>query len=177
MRQAALPGRGPTPWPPSPPRPRPSQRPGAGSGGRARKVCPLPRTEVCRAAASATPPWPARAPGTARRPAPIRELPRTQVQAEPRGLQSPVHHVQPDGDLGQLDGRLVEVDAVAVMQGDVRLDPLQGQSTLLRFEPITCLFLAQPQIQGGELVDGLVEERARAKRRLADPPAGAPRQR
>jgi len=30
-------------------------------------------------------------------------------------------------DLGELDGGLVEVDAVAVVQGDVGLDPLQGE--------------------------------------------------
>ena len=43
-----------------------------------------------------------------------------QVQAEPGGLQAAVHDVEPDRDLGQLDGGLVEVDAVAVVQGDVR---------------------------------------------------------
>ena len=94
-----------------------------------------------------------------------------QVQAEPRGLQAPVHHVEPDRDLGQLDGGLVEVDAVAVVQRDVRLDPLQGEGALLGFEPVAGLFLAQPQVQRGELVDGLVEERAGAQGGLADPPA------
>ena len=35
-----------------------------------------------------------------------------------------MHDVEPDRDLGQLDCSLVEVDAVAVVQGDVGLDPL-----------------------------------------------------
>ena len=94
-----------------------------------------------------------------------------QVQAEPGGLEAAVHDVEPDRDLGELDGGLVQVDAVAVVQGDVGLDLLQGEGALVRFEAIVGLFLAQPQVQGGELVDGLVEERAGAERGLADPPA------
>ena len=98
-----------------------------------------------------------------------------QVQAEPGGLQAAVHDVEPDRDLGQLDGGLVEVDAVAVVQGDVGLDLLQVEGALVRFEAVAGLFLAQPQVLGGELVDGLVEERAGARARARRPASGAPR--
>ena len=82
-----------------------------------------------------------------------------------------MHDVEPDGDLGEFDGGLVQVDAVAVVQGDVRLNLLQGEGALVRFEAVAGLFLAQAQVQGGELVDGLVEERAGAEGGLAYPPA------
>ena len=49
-----------------------------------------------------------------------------QVQAEPGGLQATVHDAEPDRDFGELDGGLVEVHAVAVVPGDVGLDPLPG---------------------------------------------------
>ena len=83
-----------------------------------------------------------------------------QVQAEPRSLQALVHDVEPDRDLGQLDGGLVEVDAVAVVQGDVRLHPLQGEGALFRFEAVAGFLLTPLQVLGSELVDSLVEERA-----------------
>jgi hypothetical protein len=46
------------------------------------------------------------------------------------------------------------------VQRDVRLHPLQRERALFRFEPIAGLFLALAQVEGGELVDRLVEERA-----------------
>ena len=48
-----------------------------------------------------------------------------QVQAEPRGLQAGDHGVEPQRDLGQLDGGGVEVDAVDLVQGEVGLHLLQ----------------------------------------------------
>ena len=69
-----------------------------------------------------------------------------------------MHDVEPDGDLGELDSGLVKVDAVAVVQSDVGLDLLEGEGTLIRFEAVAGLFLTQLEVQGGELVDGLVEE-------------------
>ena len=44
-------------------------------------------------------------------------------------------------------------------------------AALVGFEAVAGLFLTQPQVQGGELVDGLVEELAGAERGLAHPPA------
>ena len=79
-RRAASPGPGRAASPPSPPRPRPSPRPGAGSGGRGRTGSCPPRTGGPRARSSATPPWPAACAGYRRRPAPIRELPRTRCR-------------------------------------------------------------------------------------------------
>ena len=87
----------------------------------------------------------------------------SQVQPEPRGGQLPGHGRQPQGDLCELNGGGVEVDAVDAVQRDPRLHPLQLQLELRRRNPLIQLVLLLFEIQVGELVDGLDGERARAQ--------------
>ena len=90
----------------------------------------------------------------------------SQVQPEPGGCQLPGHGRQPQGDLCQLDGGGVQVDAVDAVQRDPRLHPLQLQLELRRLDPLIQLVLFLFQIQVGELVDGLDGERAGTQCRL-----------
>ena len=57
-----------------------------------------------------------------------------QVQAEPRRLQALDHGVEPERDLGELDGGGVEVDAVDLVQREVRLHLLQLARVLVRVD-------------------------------------------
>src|SRR5262245_60258932 len=92
------------------------------------------------------------------------------VQAEPRGPEGAVHDVEPEGDFGQFYGGGVEVDAVAVVQGDVGLDLLQFGAVLVRVDADPEFGLAAAQVFGGHLVDGLVEEGTGTEGRFADGP-------
>ena len=92
------------------------------------------------------------------------------MQPEPGPLQARVHDIEPQRHLGQLHRGLVEVDAVALVQGEVGLDLLLLGLVVVRREPdplLLQLLLAPFQVLAGELVDRLVEERAAAERRLA----------
>ena len=100
--------------------------------------------------------------------APISELPRRRCRPN-HGARRPGHGVEPQRDLGQLDGGGVEVDAVAVVQGEVGLHLLQLARVL---RPGRSACPARPaggvRYSRGELVDRLDEERPGAERRLAD---------
>ena len=79
-----------------------------------------------------------------------------------------MQHVQPEGDLPELGGQRVEVDAVHVVNGEVVLHPLSLRLVLVgRYAALQLLLLAL-QVGVSELVDRLVEERSRPHRRLAD---------
>ena len=87
-----------------------------------------------------------------------------QVQAEPGRLQPGDHGVQPERDLGELDGGGVEVDAVDLVQGDVRLDPLQfGAGTPRGRSSAPSSSWRRRQVLLGELADGLDGERPGAR--------------
>ena len=76
--------------------------------------------------------------------------------------------VEPQADLGQLDRGGVEVDPVALVQGEVGLHLLELARVAVGVEGLAQLGLAALQVLGRQLVDGLVEERPRTQRRLAD---------
>lgn len=94
-----------------------------------------------------------------------------EVQSVPGRPHPRVHGVEPQRDLRQLHRGPVEVDAVRVVEGDVRLGLLELARVLLRVDLLAPLLLRQLQIQLGQLVDRLVQERAGAESGLAHPPA------
>ena len=63
------------------------------------------------------------------------------MQATPGGFHAGVHGVEPDGDFGEFDGGLVEVDAVAVVQGNVGLDFLQFDFVLVEADVLAAFGL------------------------------------
>ena len=91
-----------------------------------------------------------------------------QLKAQPRRLQAGVHGVEPQADLGQLDGGGVEVHPVALVQREVGLYLLEFAEVGVGVEGLPQLGLAALQVLGGQLVDRLVEERPGAQGRLAD---------
>ncbi len=93
-----------------------------------------------------------------------------QVQPVPGGLHPRVHGVEPQRDLRQLHRRVVEVNPVGVVQGDVRLGLLELTLVVLGVDLHAPLALGQAQVQLGELVHRFVEERPGPQRRLANPP-------
>ena len=100
--------------------------------------------------------------------APMRLLPHAQACAEPRGLEACVHAVEPEADLGELDGGAVEVDAVGLVDREVRLRSLEFELVALGVDGLAGLVLRRLQVALGKLRDRLVEEGAGAERGLAD---------
>ena len=82
------------------------------------------------------------------------------MQAEPRGLQALHHGVEPERDFGQLNSGRVEVDAVDVVEGEVRLHLLKFLGVLLWVDAFAQLLLATVEVLGRELPDCLDGERA-----------------
>jgi hypothetical protein len=91
-----------------------------------------------------------------------------QLKAQPRRLQARVHGVEPQADLGQLDGGGVEIHPVALVQREVGLHLLEFAQIPVGVERFAQLGLAALQVLGGQLVDRLVEERPGTQRRFAD---------
>ncbi|MCY1009721.1 hypothetical protein OV079_29985 [Nannocystis pusilla] len=91
-------------------------------------------------------------------------------QSQLRRDRAGVEDIQPQRDLAELGGLRVEVDAVAVVDREVVLHPLALVGVLLGGDRAAELGLLALEVGVGELIDGLVEEGARAHRRLADRP-------
>ncbi len=76
--------------------------------------------------------------------------------------------VEPEGDLGELEGDGVLVDAEDVVVGDVHLHSLELVAVARLGDALAQLLLALGEVALGELVDGLVEEGCAAHGGLAD---------
>ena len=91
-----------------------------------------------------------------------------EAKAKPRALAALVHRAEPQRGLAELDGRRIEVDAVAVAGREARLHAALVALVVGRRDALAGLFLNALQVGVGELVDGFEQECATAHRGLAD---------
>ena len=94
-------------------------------------------------------------------------IPGEQLVAEPRHVPVLDDAVQPERDLRKLHRHRVQVDAEHVPVGDEVLRLLQLLGVLALGDAPVQLPLPPLKVPLGQLVDGLVQERRRAHRRLA----------
>ena len=95
-------------------------------------------------------------------------VPGDELVPEPGDRVAGVDRVEPEGDLGQLDGGGIQVDAVDVVVGQVGLDLLLLEEEVVVRDPGSRLSLLPFEKRLCQLVDRLVGESAAPERRLAD---------